>query len=155
MSIHSLGFRLGFYRAYPGLTDYDADHEEDYNERTTKKRNDYLSYLLSETILDSKQNISTRKTNKGQPIVFISYMDSENDITKMVHQLLSENEFSDASSIFLVVPTSDDNDSETSSDSSSICIQFKNCQKWNQKQCDIKNPGKLTFRMKSFQLVSP
>lgn len=89
------------------------------------------------------QKISTRKTNNGEPVVVISNLDSEHDITTMMDELLSKNEFSDTSSIFLVVPSSDDIDSELSSDCSTICIQLSKHQpSWNKKQLMIEEPSK-------------
>ena len=96
----------------------------------------------------STQKITTRKTTNVEPVLVISNLDSEHDIKTMMDELLSKNEFSDTSSIFLVVPSSDDIDSELSSDCSTICIQLSKHQpSWNQKQRKIEKPGKHLYRM--------
>ena len=126
-------------RAHAGNREYG----EVYSRRN---RNDYFVYTLSETKLDIKHNkqlTKTRNTTNGEPVVVVSNLDSDQDITTMVDQLLSNDEFSQASSIFVVVPTSDDNDSVYSSDCSTICIQAsQHCPKWNPKQTNTEEPGK-------------
>ena len=81
---------------------------------------------MSETELNYKLNAKQirGKTNKGKPVVVMSNLDSEHDITTMVHQLLSKDDFSVTSSIFVAIPSSDDYDSDLSMDSSCISIQL-------------------------------
>ncbi|PZC74830.1 hypothetical protein B5X24_HaOG207094 [Helicoverpa armigera] len=79
-----------------------------------------------------KKEISTLKSKNGEPVVVINHLNNDRDITNMVDRLLSRSEFSDASSIFVVVP-SDDNEADNSSDgrNSTICVQMSaNPMKW-------------------------
>lgn len=89
-----------------------------------RRHNEYLTFRMSQMEL-GYDKMRTRVTNTGDPVIVINDLNSEHDITTMVDQLLSKNEFSDASSIFVVVPTSDDNDSDDSKETvnSTICIQ--------------------------------
>uniref|UniRef100_A0A2A4JKV7 Uncharacterized protein n=1 Tax=Heliothis virescens TaxID=7102 RepID=A0A2A4JKV7_HELVI len=102
------------------------------NNSASSNSTHYFDYQLSnELFSNSSSEISDCSANS------ISYnVDgtaiSEQDIKNMVDQLLSISEFSDASSIFVVVP-SDDNEVDTSSDgrNSTICIQMSaNPMKW-------------------------
>ncbi|CAH0577776.1 unnamed protein product [Chrysodeixis includens] len=108
---------------------------------TTRQRshNEYLTLRMSQMDLCQDNNMakmSTRITNTGEPVIVINNLNSEHDITTMVDHLLSKNEFSDASSIFVVVPTSDDSDGSLDSVDSTICIQeFEYVNQWNRNQC--------------------
>lgn len=121
-------------KVYSGYKNYGSDH-------TKRKQNEYFTYLLPQTKLDNRyitKQICTKTTYNGDPIVVISNMDSDLDISTLVNQLLSRNEFSDASSIFVVVPSLDDTESELKSDTSTICIQLSKHQpSWNQNQCNV------------------
>lgn len=103
-----------------------------------RRHNEYLTFRMSQIELGHNNHMAkmtTRITNTGEPVLVINNLNSEHDITTMVDQLLSKNEFSDASSIFVVVPTSDDNDSDESleSVSSTICIQVsERIKHWSQ-----------------------
>lgn len=129
----------------------DRGNRDDIVDYSTNHGNDFFTYIIPETILDTKRNTnqitmqSRRNTNNAEPVFVISNLDSEHDITSMVDQLLLNNEFSDDSSIFVIVPSSDDNDSDISSDCSTICIELSKHQpNWNQKQYNLE-PGKHFF----------
>lgn len=92
------------------------------------KQDEYMIYRMSQTDLSSmhkKKGKNKQKPKNGEPIVVINHLNSGRDITTMVDELLAKNEFSGASSIFIVVP-SDDNEAGNSSDihNSTICIQL-------------------------------
>ncbi|CAH0703145.1 unnamed protein product [Spodoptera exigua] len=61
-----------------------------------------------------------QRTRNGEPIVVINHLNSERDITTIVDELLAKNDFSDVSSIFVLVP-SEDNDADGSTDFLKSC----------------------------------
>lgn len=64
-----------------------------------------------------------------EPIVVIDHLDSsEHDILTIVGQVLTKNEFTDDSSIFVVVP-SIDNDAENSSNHLNSSVYIQICEK--------------------------
>lgn len=108
---------------FPISDSYNQDYRADC---TRRKQNNYFNNDSFETQceLNNKRNDKhRRKTNMDKRVVVISNMDSNHDITTMVDQLLSKDDFSVTSSIFVAVPTSDDHDSDLSTDCSIISIQ--------------------------------
>lgn len=77
-----------------------------------------MIFRMSQTILhrmDEKNGKIKRKSKNGEPVSVVNNLTSKIDITTMVDKLLSKKQFDGVSSIFIVVPTSDDNDTENSS----------------------------------------
>ncbi|XP_021194543.3 uncharacterized protein LOC110379260 isoform X1 [Helicoverpa armigera] len=104
-----------------------------------------LNYRLSQALhrTEDKMNRNKKNINSHEPVIVINNLNSERDITAIVDRLLSNNEFSDASSIILVVPTSDDNDSDRSAHSlrSPLCIQLsEHCGNYYRKHCSRQEP---------------
>ncbi|KAJ8737965.1 hypothetical protein PYW08_000560 [Mythimna loreyi] len=118
------------------------DDEMDYS---TRNRYDFFAYVMPESMHDIDQKTNQRHTRKPitrEPVIIKSNLDSDYDITTMVDHLLTCNELSDVSSIFVVVPTSDDNYSGLTSDCSTICIQLsEHNHNWNQKQSEKAEPA--------------
>lgn len=104
---------------------------------------------MSQTQLTNAQKNqyrNKRRNNTAEPIVVINHLDKNRDVKAMVDNLLAKSAFSDASSIFVVVQ-SDDNEAGNSSDgrNSTICIQMsENPTKWKNKIGG--NPGIRIFK---------
>ncbi|KAJ8737962.1 hypothetical protein PYW08_000557 [Mythimna loreyi] len=100
-------------------TQHYQKHKELYETQPNQKA---IEWLETQT---QREEIRQRAKNEESVIVINHLNNSDHDILTMVHQVLTKNEFSDDSSIFVVVP-SVDNDAGYSSDllNSNVCMQM-------------------------------
>lgn len=107
-----------------------------YNRR--KQDDDYQDFQMSQIKLNNlpeSRSEDKLKTKSGQPVVVLNQLNSEIDVTAVVDEILSNKEFCNASSLFVIVPTSDDEDDPRKSDDAidnPTCFHLsKNYNKWN------------------------
>lgn len=80
---------------------------------------------------------STYKDNIGEPVIIITNLNSNLDLTSVVDELITKKEFCEASSLFVVVPTSDEEENEIRAVGlgSTQCVQLsENCNNWQHAQ---------------------
>ncbi|CAB3226412.1 unnamed protein product [Arctia plantaginis] len=87
--------------------------------------------------VNETKNNSTYKDNVGEPVIIITNLNSNLDLTSVVDELITKKEFSEASSLFVVVPTSDEEENEIRvlGLGSTQCVQLsENCNNWQNAQ---------------------
>lgn len=83
--------------------------------------------LRNDEIKTRRNEKNPRKSceSKPDPIVVINELNSSEDILKLVDEILAKKNIANASSIFVVVPSSDEYDTDlTEAASSTICIRI-------------------------------
>ncbi|XP_037299644.1 titin [Manduca sexta] len=97
-----------------------------------RKLSDIVIFRMSHSNVKASDKDSHKKAESHKdPIVVISYLNSDQDVTGLVDEIISQKLVSDTSSIFVVVPTTDKDPAETRF-SSTICIEMSEyAHKWN------------------------
>ncbi|KAF9421703.1 hypothetical protein HW555_002384 [Spodoptera exigua] len=92
-----------------------------------KNEDGYIIYRLTQQNQTENYNSKRRERQKNkEPVIVINNLDGKHDIEAMVNQILAQQELSNASSLFVVVPTSEENipNPMIAPPRSTVCVQL-------------------------------
>lgn len=80
---------------------------------------EYMAYMMTDIEQNVNKEKNKSKCKKGDPVMLLNHVTTKIDLAKVVDRILARQEFSAASSIFIVVPTSDNEGSSSTGGSQS------------------------------------
>ncbi|CAH1647375.1 unnamed protein product [Spodoptera littoralis] len=113
----------------------DASHYTDLEDsHGTIHGHRYIVYRLSQQNQTDMYSTEIERLRNKEPVIVIDNLNGTHDIQTMVNQILAKNEFSKVSSLYVVVPTSDEDVSKPvkAPPRSTICVQLSEHHNWNE-----------------------
>ncbi|XP_022833189.1 uncharacterized protein LOC111361087 [Spodoptera litura] len=113
----------------------DASHYTDLEDsHGTIHGHRYIVYRLSQQNQTEMYSTEIERLRNKEPVIVIDNLNGKHDIQTMVNQILAKNEFSKVSSLYVVVPTSDEDVSKPvkAPPRSTICVQLSEHHNWNE-----------------------